>query len=56
MRATRERCPVYVAVPRSGARLLDHVLQDVGLLCAAHVTRIEVPDVLLREGRDECRR
>jgi hypothetical protein len=56
IRATGKRCPVYVAVPRSGARLLDRVLKDVGLLGAAHLTRIEVPDALLREVRDDCRR
>lgn len=56
IRETGERCLVYVAIPRSGARLLDRVLKDVGLLDAPHVTRIEVPDVLLREERDECRR
>lgn len=56
MRATGERCPIYVAVPRSGAQLLNRVLHHVGLLGAPHVMRIEVPDVLLREVRDECRR
>jgi hypothetical protein len=56
MRESRQRCPLYIAVPRSGGRRLDRVLKDVDLLGAAHVTRIEVPDVLLRESRDERRR
>ena len=56
MRGSSAHCPLYVAVPRSGARLLDRVLKDVGLLGAAHVTCIEVPDVFLKERRDEYRR
>src|SRR5262245_7951910 len=31
MRGTGERCPIYVAVPRSGARFLERVLKDLGL-------------------------
>jgi hypothetical protein len=56
MRVSGVRCPLYFAVPRSGVRKLDRVLHDVGLLGAGHVRRIEVPDVLLQEVRDECRR
>src|SRR5262245_31879278 len=56
MRESRRRCPIYVAVPRSGGRILDRVLNDVGLFGAAHVRRIEVPDVLLQEKWNECRR
>lgn len=56
MRESAQRCPMYVAVPRSGRGLLDRVLRDVGLLGAVHVRRIEVPDVLLLENRDEYRR
>jgi hypothetical protein len=55
MRGSNARCPLYVAVPRSGSQLLDRVLQDVGLLGARHVARIEVPDVFLKGRRDECR-
>lgn len=56
MRDSGVRCPLYVAVPRSGVRQLDRVLADVGLLGAGQVKRIEVPDVLLREVKHECRR
>lgn len=56
MRGGGARCPLYVAVPRSGVRRLDRVLTDVGLLGFCHVKRIEVPDVLLQEVPYECRR
>lgn len=56
MREGGQRCPLYIAVPRSAGARLDRVLKDVHLLGAAHVKRIEVPDVLLQERLDECRR
>lgn len=56
MRESGRRCPIYVAVPHSGRTLLDRVLNDVGLFAAAHVRRIEVPDVFLQEKRNEHRR
>jgi hypothetical protein len=55
MREGRQRCPLYIAVPRSGESRLDQVLKDVDLLGADHVRRIEVPDILLRERLDERR-
>jgi hypothetical protein len=42
-------CPLYVAVPRSCAGVLDRVLADIGLICARHVVRLHVPDILLSE-------
>lgn len=45
-------CPLYVAVPRSCAGLLDHVLVDLGLACARHIVRLHIPDVLLSEQQD----
>lgn len=45
-------CPVYVAVPRSCAGLLDRVLVDLGLICARHLVRLHIPDVLLSEQQD----
>jgi hypothetical protein len=53
MRENGERCRLYIAVPRSAAGILDRVLKDLGLLGAPHVRRIEVPDVLLQEKRNE---
>ncbi len=41
-------CRLYLAVPRSAVRSLDRVLADVGLLGASRVTRLHVPDILLR--------
>lgn len=40
-------CPLYVAVPRSCANLLDRVLVDIGLLRARHIVRLHIPDILL---------
>jgi hypothetical protein len=45
----RRRCPLYVAVPRSRAKLLDRVLIDVGLIGLRHIVRLHIPDVLLPE-------
>ena len=56
MRNRSQRCPLYVAVSRSGDCRLDKVLRDVGLFGAEHVRRIEVPDILLQESVDERRR
>jgi hypothetical protein len=56
MRNRSQRCPLYVAVPRSGECRLDRVLKDVDLLGAEHVRRIELPDILLQESVGECRR
>jgi hypothetical protein len=42
------RCRVYLAIPRSTAHLLDRVLREVGLIGAADIVRLHVPDILLR--------
>lgn len=47
MRKTTTYCPIYVAIPRSCAYELDHVLIDLGLIRARHVVRLHVPDALL---------
>jgi hypothetical protein len=50
MRNSSQKCPLYIAVPRSEKDRLDRVLKDVDLLGAEHVRRIEVPDILLRRA------
>lgn len=47
MRDGRRFCPLYIAIPRSCAYVLDRVLVDTRLIGASHVRRIHVPDVLL---------
>lgn len=49
MRDGKNRCPLYVAIPRSCAYALDRVLIDVGLLGSKHLRRIHVPDILLEQ-------
>lgn len=46
----RRPCPLYVAIPRSGVRLLDRVLAQLGLAGASHIVRIHVPDILLQDA------
>jgi hypothetical protein len=48
MRQSAQRCPLYVAIPRSCAYLLDRVLADLGLISARNVVRLHIPDVLLQ--------
>lgn len=38
---------LYVAIPRSAARVLDRVLSDLQLVGTAQLVRLHVPDVLL---------
>jgi hypothetical protein len=49
MRTSWMRCPLYIAVPREQAAALDKALAGARLLSAAHVLRLYVPEVLLRE-------
>jgi hypothetical protein len=49
MRRSKRYCPLYIAVPRSGASRLDRVLNEIGLLRAPHVIRLHVPSALLEE-------
>lgn len=44
-------CPLYIAIPREQARDLDRALLATGLLTAAHVVRLHVPEVFLAGGR-----
>lgn len=37
-------CPIYFAVPRSAASVLDRVLRNVGLLGKSHLVRLHIPD------------
>lgn len=46
------RCPLYIAIPRSAAHLLDRVLARIGLAGASNVIRIHVPDILLEDGQE----
>lgn len=48
--AESRRCPLYVAIPRSGVHLLDRVLAHLGLAGASHIIRIHVPDILLEDA------
>ncbi len=50
----RTKCRLYIAVPRSAARVLDRVLCQVGLQGARHVVRLHIPDCLIAENLDEC--
>ena len=47
-------CRLYIAVPRSAAGALDHVLSQVGLQGARHVIRLHIPDCMVTDNRDEC--
>jgi hypothetical protein len=51
MKTGSKLCALYVAVPREQAVKLDVALNRAGLLSAAHVIRMHVPEALLREGR-----
>jgi len=42
-------CPLYVAIPRSCAGLLDRVLADLELISAPHIVRLHIPDIFLSE-------
>jgi hypothetical protein len=42
-------CRLYVAVPRSATRILEHVLAQVGLLGRPHVVPLFIPDCFLNE-------
>lgn len=44
------RCPLYIAIPRSAAHLLDRVLAATGLSGAPNIIRIHVPDILLQDA------
>lgn len=46
-------CRPYRAVPRSAAPALDRVLADTGLLGAAHVVRLHIPDCLVMDTINE---
>ena len=48
MKNSGNRCPLYIAVPQSAAYALDKVLIDIGLLRAANVVRLHIPDILLK--------
>ena len=45
--ATGAACRLYLAIPRSGAPLLDRVLVEVGALGSAEIVRLHVPDIFL---------
>jgi hypothetical protein len=42
-------CPLYIAVPREQAHLLDQALGAAQLLSAVNVIRLHVPEILLGE-------
>ncbi len=44
-----EVCRLYVAVPRSEARVLERVLAELGLIGAPNIKRVYIPDCLLEE-------
>ena len=41
---------LYVGVPRSCTKLLDHALQRAGMAAARNVVRLHIPDVILEVG------
>lgn len=49
-RATGATCRLYLAIPRSAAPALDRVLAELGLVGAADIVRLHVPDILLEEA------
>jgi hypothetical protein len=51
MKTGSKPCALYVAVPREQAPKLDAALNAAGLLNAAHIIRMHVPEALLRDGR-----
>jgi hypothetical protein len=50
MRDSATACRIYLAIPRSAARVLDRVLAELGLLGSREIVRLHVPDVLLRRA------
>lgn len=52
-RRDKARCRLYLAVPRSGTVILDHVLGEIGLLGARHVVRLHIPDCFIAENSHE---
>ncbi|KRQ04923.1 hypothetical protein AOQ71_29160 [Bradyrhizobium manausense] len=48
IKGSSARCPLYVAVPREDATLLDEALSAAGVIGARNVFRLHVPEVLLR--------
>ena len=53
-RGTADRCPLYIAVPRSATRALDVALTRTGLIGRPHVHRLHIPDVFLRAPLHDC--
>lgn len=49
-KVTGKVCRLYVAVPRSEARVLERVLAELGLVAAPNVKSVYIPDCLLDEG------
>lgn len=49
-RGTGAACLLYLAIPRSAAPALDHVLAELGLVGANEIVRLHVPDILLEEA------
>lgn len=49
---TVKPCPIYFAVPRSAASVLDRVLRDVGLLGKSHLVRLHIPDCFVESCPD----
>jgi hypothetical protein len=45
-------CRLYVAIPRSEAHVLDRVLAELGLIGAANIKTVFIPDCLLEEESD----
>ena len=41
---------LYFAIPRSAAPALDRVMAELGLVSAADIVRLHVPDILLHEA------
>ena len=50
-RADGATCRLYVAIPRSAARILDRVLVGTGLFGARNVVRLHIPDCLVGETK-----
>ena len=42
-----EACRLYLAIPRSGAHVLDRVLAELGLIGAANIKSVYIPDCFL---------
>lgn len=56
MKCRGRRCPLYIAIPRSGAYALDQVLNDVGLFSAPQIIRLHIPDILLQDTPNGSRK